>query len=79
MLINKHKIALIKNRKKELVRTWNSNYKVGQHIALKANVDVTEKGVTLSKAELIGGGSAVIYVKTANFQGVYDLDRVTAI
>lgn len=56
---------------------FNAHYPVGSVVDLQKNNGQILRTVTRSKAEVLSGHSAVIWVKGVS--GCYDLDRVTPI
>ncbi|TXH09642.1 MAG: hypothetical protein E6R03_16490 [Hyphomicrobiaceae bacterium] len=56
---------------------WNFKHPAGTRVALRKDDGTTQETVTESEAMLLGGHTAVIWLK--NVSGAYALDRVRAI
>ena len=56
------------------VRVWNENFPIGTAVIFRRDSGETVETVTRSKAEVLGGHSAVVWLEGVS--GCYLLDRV---
>ncbi len=66
-----------KNRQQELVEKWNRENEIGTEVEVTLDNETTMTTKTISRAALLGGHTAVIWVK--GISGCYRLDRVKGI
>ena len=59
------------------VDVWNVTYSVGQKVIVKKDDDTEIETVTTNEATLLGGHTAVVWLR--DISGCYLLDRVKAI
>lgn len=65
-----------RNRQRELVDAWNSEHEVGTEVEVALDNGTKINTKTVSHATLLGGHTAVIWVK--GISGCYALERVKA-
>lgn len=65
------------NKEKHKVDDWNRKYPIGQKVIVELDSGKTVETITTHKATLLGGHTAVAWLK--DIIGCYDLDRITAI
>ena len=64
-------------QQEKLVREWNEKYPVGTPVIVTKDDDTEIRTVTTHEATMLGGHTAVAWLK--DISGCYSLDRVRAV